>query len=221
MAKRKKKKFAELNGLTNTLQPSRDQLKEGLPWSGRWREEVFEQDGPLILELGCGRGEYTVDMARSNPAQLYVGVDIKGARIVQGARIARDEDLQGVRFLRSQIEWIDRAFGPAEVDEIWITFPDPQIKYRRAAQRLTHPSFFDRYRKILKPGGLVHLKTDSEFLYGYTSGLLEQGQGQIQKSYADVYAVHQRDEVLNIRTYYERKWLAEGKPITYLQFTIH
>lgn len=221
MAKRKKKKFAELSTLTNTLQPTRDEIKSGLPWADNWRDQVFKRGGSLILELGCGRGEYTVDMARNNPDQLFVGVDIKGARIVQGARIATEESLDNVRFLRSQIEWIHCAFGPAEVDEIWITFPDPQIKYRRAAQRLTHPTFLDRYRKILKPGGRVHLKTDSEFLYGYTSGLLEQGQGEVLHSFADVYAVHQRDEVLNIRTYYERKWLSEGKPITYIQFIIH
>ena len=220
MGKGKLKKFAELDTFENTFQPSREEVVAGLPMKGKWKSEVFKNDAPLILELGCGRGEYSVALAERYPECNFVGIDLKGARIWEGAKKAVQNDLDNVRFLRVQIELIDQCFAENEVDEIWITFPDPQIKYKRTKHRMTNPWFLAKYRHILKPDGVVHLKTDSEFLYGYTGGLLEMGEGEVLYSSADIYRVQVRDEVLNIKTYYEKMWLEEGKAITYTKFKL-
>ena len=172
-----------------------------------------------MLELGCGKGEYALGLARRNPDRNYIGIDIKGARFWRGAKTAMEEGLENVAFLRTQIELIDRLFAPAEVSEIWITFPDPQIKFKRTKHRMTNATFLNKYAKVLSPEGVVHLKTDSEFLHGYTLGVL-QGLGyEILYSNHDIYKNEGSPaEVLEIQTFYENQYLEVGKPITYVQF---
>ena len=175
----------------------------------------------MVLELGCGKGEYSVNLAKTFPEKNFLGIDIKGARFWRGAKIALDENLGNVGFLRTQIELIDHIFAENEVDEIWITFPDPQIKYKRTKHRLTNAEFLQKYRKILKPGGVVHLKTDSEFMHGYTLGLLHGLRETIEYAHHDVYGSQGAPEaVTNIQTFYEKQYLAEGKKITYIRFRL-
>lgn len=175
----------------------------------------------MVLELGCGKGEYSVNLAKTFPEKNFLGIDIKGARFWRGAKIALDENLGNVGFLRTQIELIDHIFAENEVDEIWITFPDPQIKYKRTKHRLTNAEFLQKYRKILKPGGVVHLKTDSEFMHGYTLGLLHGLSETIEYAHHDVYGSQGAPAaVTNIQTFYEKQYLAEGKKITYIRFRL-
>jgi len=222
-SKNKLKRFKENETFSNVFQPSRQQLVEGqFALKGHWREEVFKNDRPLVLELGCGKGEYTVGLARLNEDKNFIGIDIKGARFWRGAKTALEEDINNAKFLRTQIELIEFAFDRNEVDEIWITFPDPQIKYKRTKHRLTNMAFLDRYRKILKPGGLIHLKTDSEFMHGYTLGLLH-GIG-LEVEYANHHVYHLQgspEEVTGIQTFYEQQYLDQDKAITYIRFKIH
>lgn len=220
MGKDKLRRFAEMEDFKHVVQPTREEVEQGLALRGRWNADFFPEEQPIVLELGCGHGDYTVNLGRLRRDANFVGVDIKGARIWRGAKTAQEEGLTNIGFLRTQIELIDQCFGPEEVSEIWITFPDPQIKYRRAKHRLTHPLFLERYRRILKPGGIIHLKSDSEFLHGYTLGLLEAWGWPVLESNHDIYRNPQRDPVLDFKTYYERKWLAKDKPITYLKFQL-
>jgi len=219
-SKNKLKRFKENETFSNVIQPKREEVLEGFQLKGNWKD-FFKNDQPIVLELGCGKGEYTVGLAQRNPNKNYIGIDIKGARFWRGAKQALKEKLDNVAFLRTQIELIDLLFAENEVDEVWITFPDPQIKYKRTKHRLTNPVFLKKYRQILKPGGIVHLKTDSGFMHGYTLGLL-QGQGcEILYSNHDVYKnAGSPAEVLEIRTFYENQYLDRGKPITYIQFRI-
>jgi tRNA (guanine-N7-)-methyltransferase len=209
-----------MESFSNCFQPTRDEVMDGIPQKGSWRKEVFGNDHPVVLELGCGRGEYTVGLARLHPEMNFIGVDIKGARIWRGAKTGMEEGLNNVAFLRTQIELITHCFEAGEVDEIWLTFPDPQLKYRRTKHRLTSPEFLDRYRRIMKKGGRVHLKTDSEFLHAYTLGLL-QGLGmEPENANHDIYRIGTLPPELEIKTTYEKMFLKEGKPITYLSFTL-
>ncbi len=225
MGKNKLARFAENKTLPNVFQPTRAEALQEFHLKGKWRDEVFKNNHPIVLELGCGKGEYSVGLAKAFPEKNFIGVDIKGARFWFGAKEAIETGLHNVAFLRTQIELIDRFFAAGEVDEIWITFPDPQIKYRRTKHRLTHPDFLERYKKILKPEGIVHLKTDSEFLHGYTLGLL-QGMGQeIISAHHDIYGAPEYDPdtplLREIKTYYEGLFEAKGKTITYIKFRIH
>ncbi len=225
MGKNKLARFAENKTLPNVFQPTREEALQGFHLKGKWRDGVFKNNHPIVLELGCGKGEYSVGLAKAFPEKNFIGVDIKGARFWFGAKEAIETGLHNVAFLRTQIELIDRFFAAGEVDEIWITFPDPQIKYRRTKHRLTHPDFLERYKKILKPEGIVHLKTDSEFLHGYTLGLL-QGMGQeIISAHHDIYGAPEYDPdtplLREIKTYYEGLFEAKGKTITYIKFRIH
>ncbi|RIV44124.1 tRNA (guanosine(46)-N7)-methyltransferase TrmB [Flagellimonas pelagia] len=219
-SKNKLKRFKENETFSNVVQPKRDEVMEGFKYKGNWAS-FFGNNNPIVLELGCGKGEYAVGLAKRNPSKNYIGVDIKGARFWRGAKIALEEGLKNVAFLRSQIELVDLLFGENEVSEIWITFPDPQIKYKRTKHRMTNPDFLKKYKHILKPDGVVNLKTDSEFMHGYTLGLL-QGLGQeIIYSNHDVYKNEGAPlEVLEIQTFYENQYLEKGKPITYIQFRI-
>lgn len=224
MGKNKLARFAENKLLPNVLQPTREEAFGGFPLKGKWHQDFFKNENPIVLELGCGKGEYTVGLAETFPEKNFIGVDIKGARFWFGAKEAIAKKLNNVAFIRTQIELIDCFFGENEVDEIWITFPDPQIKYRRTKHRLTHPDFLDRYRKLLKPGGLIHLKTDSEFLHGYTLGLL-QGMGcEIVSAHHDIYGAPEYEpgtpHLRDIQTYYESLFSAKGKTITYIKFRI-
>ena len=202
------------------FQPSRDEvLNKTLGKEGQWAQ-FFGNNNPIVLELGCGKGEYTVGLAKRYPNKNFIGIDIKGARFWRGAKTALEETLPNVAFIRTQIELVEHLFFTHEVAEIWITFPDPQIKYKRTKHRLTNQVFLDRYKQILSPTGCVHLKTDSEYMHGYTLGLL-QGMG-LPIAYAnhDVYKNEgSPEEVLGIQTFYENQYLAVGKPITYLRFS--
>ncbi|MFW5890273.1 MAG: tRNA (guanosine(46)-N7)-methyltransferase TrmB [Marinilabiliaceae bacterium] len=186
---------------------------------GNWRHGFFKNENPLVLELGCGKGEYTVGMGRMFPEKNFLGVDIKGNRMHRGATDALNEGLKNVGFLRTRIEMIASFFAPGEVDEIWLTFPDPQIKKTR--KRLTSTRFLDIYRRFLKPGGIIHLKTDSRFMYTYTRELLKVNEIDPIVDIPDLYQHEHTDEVLSLRTFYEEKWLAHDIPIKYLKFRLN
>ena len=220
-SKNKLKRFKENETFSNVIQPDReDLLGDRFPQKGEWHN-FFGNTHPIILELGCGKGEYTVQLAREHPNSNFIGIDIKGARLWRGAKTALEEGLTNVCFLRIQIELLTQAFGPDEVDEIWLTFPDPQTKYKRSKHRLTNPSFLERYAQILQPNGVVHLKTDSAFLHGYTLGLLQGAGHEILYSNHDIYRLEGCPEVVTgIQTFYENQYLQEGKPITYIRFRI-
>jgi tRNA (guanine-N7-)-methyltransferase len=220
-SKNKLKRFRENEAFDNVIQPARSEIVNGsFALKGKWAG-FFGNPNPLVLELGCGKGEYSVELARLHPDKNFIGVDIKGARLWRGAKTALQEGLSNVVFLRSQIELIDLLFGKKEVSEIWITFPDPQIKYKRTKHRLTNMAFLEKYRHILTEEGIIHLKTDSEFMHGYTLGLLH-GTGQ-EVLYAN-HNVYRNEgsppEVTGIQTFYEEQFLQTGKPITYIKFRI-
>ncbi len=222
-SKNKLKRFKENETFVNVIQPTREEaVNNTLDLKGNWQSHFFKNTNPIVLELGCGKGEYAVNLAKAYPEKNFLGVDIKGARFWRGAKTALEEDLNNVGFLRTQIELIDHFFEPNEVDEIWITFPDPQIKYKRTKHRLTNTAFLTKYKQILKPTGIVHLKTDSEFMHGYTLGLLH-GLGEtIEYAHHDVYGSEGAPpEVTSIQTFYEQQYLAQDKKITYIQFRFH
>ena len=182
--------------------------------------DQFKNQGPLILELGCGKGEYTVGLARLNAEKNYIGLDIKGARIWTGARAAFDEGLENVSFIRTRIDFIESFFAKDEVDELWVTFPDPQEKTRRRKKRLTGANFLNRYRQFLKDGGLVHLKTDNRSLYTDTLALVKYNGLTVERYSEDIYREGWINEIVSIQTYYEKSFLAEGMPINYLSFRL-
>lgn len=220
-SKNKLKRFQENETFPNVIQPSREEVVGGFPLKAKW-DTHFKNNNPIVLELGCGKGEYTVGLAKRFPNKNFIGIDIKGARFWKGAKIAMDENLPNVTFIRTQIELVDYIFGEHEVSEIWITFPDPQIKYKRTKHRMTNQEFLKRYRQVLKPDGTVNLKTDSEFMHGYTLGLLH-GLG-LEVIYAnhDVYKNEgSPQEVLEIQTFYENQYLEKGKPITFIRFKVN
>lgn len=220
-SKNKLKRFKENEEFDNVIQPKRESISNGnFKLKGSWREH-FKNDNPIVLELGCGKGEYTVGLARQNANKNFIGVDIKGARLWRGAKTALETNLTNVAFLRTQIELVDELFAENEVSEIWITFPDPQIKYKRTKHRMTNEEFLKKYKLILKEDGLVHLKTDSEFMHGYTLGLLHGLAAEIIYANHDVYKNEgSPKEVLEIQTFYEKQYLEQKKSITYIQFRI-
>ncbi|MDX1328427.1 MAG: tRNA (guanosine(46)-N7)-methyltransferase TrmB [Arenibacter sp.] len=221
-SKNKLKRFKENETFKNVLQPTREEIVGGLfPNKGKWNQ-FFGNDNPIVLELGCGKGEYTVAMAQQNGEKNFIGIDIKGARFWRGAKTAIEEGIDNAAFLRTQIELIDLLFAQGEVSEIWITFPDPQIKYKRTKHRLTNSHFLEKYRKILKEDGTVNLKTDSEFMHGYTLGLLHGSGLEVMYANHDVYKnAGSPKEVLEIQTFYEKQYLEKGKPITFIRFRVH
>ncbi|MEK9958687.1 MAG: tRNA (guanosine(46)-N7)-methyltransferase TrmB [Flavobacteriaceae bacterium] len=218
-SKNKLRRFKENETFSNVLQPTRDTLeKDEFKHKGRWAT-FFHNDHPIVLELGCGKGEYTVYLAQKYPHYNFIGIDIKGARFWRGAKTALENQLANVAFVRTQIELVDRLFASQEVDEIWITFPDPQIKFKRTKHRLLNPTFLDTYNCILKKEGVIHLKTDSEFLHGYTLGLLQQTPSVILYAHHDIYRnPHAPEEAVSVQTFYEKQFLEQGKAITYLKF---
>ena len=217
-SKNKLKRFKENLNFTNLFQPTRDDLIEkNFELRGKWNS-FFKNDNPIVLELGCGKGEYTTELAKLNPNKNYIGIDIKGARIWKGAKESIQNNLNNVCFIRTQIELIDKIFFNQEISEIWITFPDPQLKIQRKKHRLTNAVFMSMYKKILKKGGEVNLKTDSEFLHGYTLGIIE-GMG-IDPIFSNhnIYSNNNAPkEVLEIKTFYEKKFI-DSKKITFLKF---
>lgn len=221
-SKNKLRRFRENETFSNVYQPGReDVLNNTFSLKGNWNKDVFKNDNPIVLELGCGKGEYSVELARRYPNTNFIGVDIKGSRFWRGAKTAVEENIPNVAFLRTQIELIENCFGTNEVDEIWITFPDPQIKYKRTKHRLTNAEFLARYKNILKPEGIVNLKTDSEFMHGYTLGLLHGAGHKVLYANHNVYRNEGAPEVVTaIQTFYESQYLEQNKPITYVKFQI-
>lgn len=221
-SKNKLKRFKENEKFENVIQPSREELLgASFGLRSNWSDRFFKNNNPVVLELGCGKGEYTVELARQNPDKNFIGIDIKGARFWRGAKTALEENLENVAFVRTQIELIEHVFAVDEVSEIWITFPDPQIKYKRTKHRLTNTEFLQKYKSILKPDGFVHLKTDSEFMHGYTLGLLHGEGHEVLYAHHDIYKnEYSPKEVTGIQTFYEKQYLEKGKPITYIQFRI-
>lgn len=217
MGKNKLKKFAEIDEMDCVYQYPREKLiNEGFPFRGKWNGEVFENPGKITVELGCGKGEYTVALAKNNPDVNFIGVDIKGARIWSGAKETVESNLKNAAFLRTEIENIDKFFAPEEVDEVWITFPDPQMQKTR--KRLTSTRFLTLYSKILKPGAVINLKTDSPFLYEYTRRLVKENNFEILTDTDDLYGSGLADPVSSIKTFYESQWLSRGKKIKLLSF---
>ena len=222
-SKNKLKRFRENETFHNVIQPTREALVDAnFSLKGKWCSSFFKNNNPLVLELGCGKGEYTVGLAKRYPNKNFIGIDIKGARFWRGAKTAIEDHMPNVAFIRTQIELIEFIFAENEVDEIWITFPDPQIKYKRTKHRLTNAEFLQRYKNVLKNTGVVHLKTDSEFMHGYTLGLLHGLGHEVEYANHDVYRQEgSPEEVTEIQTYYEETYLAKDKAITYIRFKIN
>ena len=229
MSRRNKlKKFSDLLTFPNVYEnfdsnpPQLSSLGEAVEMQGKWRTAHFKNKKQLTLELACGRGEYTLDLARRYPDRNFIGVDIKGARIWQGAGIALKEELSNAAFLRTNIELMAPFFEAGEIDEIWITFPDPFLKEKKAKRRLTSSFFLSIYRKFLKKGGTLHLKTDEPNLYEFTlETLTEDKEAKILYQNDDIYSAPLLFEELETKTYYEKMHLAKGKTIKYVRFTIN
>lgn len=219
-SKNKLKRFRDNEAFPNVIQPTRDEVLSNFSYRGRW-SHFFCNDHPIVLELGCGKGEYTIALAKKNPNRNYIGIDIKGARLWRGAKTALEAKLTNVAFVRTQIELIARIFSKSEVDEIWIPFPDPQIKYKRTKHRMINRSFLSKYNDVLKKGGVINLKTDSEFMHGYTLGLLQGAGHEVLYSNHDIYKNHRSsEEMTGIQTFYEKQFLKNGKAISYIQFKL-
>ena len=223
MGKDKLKRFAEIATFNNVFQPSVNNFKPSIDLKGKWNA-VFNNSSPIIIELGCGKGEYTVGLAKNYSTINFIGVDVKGSRMWRGAKTCIEENIENVRFLRTKVDFIDLFFLKNEVAEIWLTFSDPQPKKPR--KRLTSPLFIDRYRKFLKKGGVIHLKTDSDLLYEYTLEQIQEHQYKLIENSNDVYnelilrANPNLKLAMVIKTFYEKMWLKEGKKIKYLCFSI-
>jgi tRNA (guanine-N7-)-methyltransferase len=221
MGKDKLRRFAMMEEFENVFQPA---INNEFPMKGKWREQYFKNDGSIVLELGCGKGEYTVGLAEYFPEKNFIGVDIKGARMFIGAKEALENNLTNVAFLRTRIDFICNYFAENEVDEIWLTFSDPQPKKPR--KRLSSPIFIDRYRRILKPGGVVHMKTDSDILFEYTEAQIKEQTYECLELTWDLYGSLpetidlQTREIFHIKTHYERLFTAKGSVIKYGRFRI-
>ena len=222
-SKNKLKRFKENLTFKNVIQPSREILVDNnFEYKGKWSDLFFKNNNPIIIELGCGKGEYSIELAKLNPEKNFIGIDIKGARFWRGAKTSVDEGLNNIAFVRSQIELIDKIFSKSEVSEIWITFPDPQIKFKREKHRLINLKFINLYKNILVPNGIINLKTDSEFLHGYMLGLIK-STNFLELIYANHNIYNNSgapDDVLSIQTFYELKFLKQKKPITFINFKV-
>lgn len=223
MGKDKIKRFEENLTFRALVQPEFEEIfKKDYKLKGRWCKEFFGNDKPLILELGCGRGEYSVELGRHYPDCNFIGIDIKGARLWRGAKTVTEEGISNVAFLRTRIEFIDSFFAHDEVSEVWITFPDPQLRKTRVKKRLTAPEFLAQYAAFMRTDGVVHLKTDSQHLHNYTKFIAESNGLQIKECSNDIYPNRDKfvPELCSIQTTYEKRYLAEGMAITYIQFTL-
>lgn len=219
MSKNKLAKFEEMKGFEHVVQAPFNKIKHNdFHLKGKWAKDFFQNENPVILELGCGKGEYTVELAEKFPGTNFIGIDIKGARLWKGAKTALEKKLKNVAFLRTNIEITGQFFGPEEIEEIWLTFPDPQMKKTR--KRLTSSIFLNKYRNFLKKEGVIHLKTDSNFQYTYTSALVHKNNLEIVAETDDLYKSEILNETLQIKTFYEKQWLSRGITIKYLAFKL-
>ena len=221
-SKNKLKRFKENDTFGNVFQPTREEVvSDQFSLKGKWNQDYFKNSNPIVLELGCGKGEYSVGLAEKYPDKNFIGIDLKGARFWRGAKTAVETGMKNVAFIRTQIELINHLFNENEVDEIWITFPDPQIKYKRTKHRMTNSEFLKLYKKVLKPEGVINLKTDSEFMHGYTLGLLHGEGHEVIYSNHNVYVNEgSPEEVTSLQTFYEKQYLEINKAITYIRFKI-
>jgi tRNA (guanine-N7-)-methyltransferase len=221
VGKGKLSKFEEMKTFHNVFQPEFEQVfHKDFEFKGHWASRYFRNKHPIILELGCGKGEYTIGLAKRFPDTNFIGIDIKGARIWTGAKKAYLEKIPNVAFIRTRIEFVNSFFSPGEVDEIWLTFPDPQLKKRRNKKRLTAARFLNLYRKFLKDNGIIHLKTDNPVLYEYTLELARLNQLSIEYAINDLYDSEIYDLVHGIQTFYEKQFIKEGLKIHYLQLRL-
>ena len=221
MGKDKLRRFRENLTFPCFIQPAFEEaFGRDHPLKGHWHRDFFRNDRPIVLELGCGKGEYTVALAERDPQRNFIGIDIKGARMWRGAKTVTERGMANAGFLRTRIEFIESFFAPGEVAEIWITFPDPQLKTRRAKKRLTSPLFLGRYARLLAPDGLIRLKTDSQHLYAYTREVIRHFSLPCHAACDDIYGSGFADEVLSVKTAYERQFLERGLPITYTSFSL-
>jgi len=226
MSKGKLEKFAMLADYANCVEPSMDEARLGsIPLRGKWHKDFFKNDNPLTVELACGGGEYTVGMAEMYPDRNFIGIDIKGNRIWKGATKAIEKDLTNVGFLRTRIDFIINCFAEGEVDELWITFPDPQPNKNRRRKRLTNKLFLGRYKQVLKPGGKLRLKTDSDFFYEFTREVIKEEGLELSFECDDIYVKYTPEnsgtklgKELALKTFYEKMWLKEGKTIKYIEY---
>ncbi|MDP4291524.1 MAG: tRNA (guanosine(46)-N7)-methyltransferase TrmB [Bacteroidota bacterium] len=223
MGKNKLERFAENETFEHFFQPSFDDLMQGFPLKGKWNPDFFGNDNPIVLELGCGKGEYTVNLASKYPDVNFIGLDKKGARLWRGGKTSKENKMRNVAFIRTRIEQIEHLFGPAEVSAIWITFPEPQPRNSKAKKRFTSPQYIERFRKIIKPDGIIHLKTDSDLFFEYTLEVIKENGYKLLYSNPDLYEYPDDPrikDVIAVQTFYEKMWLAEGCKIKYLEYKI-
>ena len=221
MGKDKIRRFSELHTFPHVIEAGlEDAFNTDHPVKGKWNSKRFKNNNPIVLELGCGKGEYTVHLASVYKDKNFIGVDIKGNRMWVGAKHALENKLNNVNFLRTRIEFIGSFFTENEVDEIWITFPDPQMQSNRRRKRLTSPSFLNRYKPFLKNDGVIHLKTDSDFLYNYTLQVIAKNKLKVLMNIPDLYNSPYSNLTYGVKTHYEQLFLAKGQPIHYLKFTL-
>jgi len=220
VGKDKLKRFAESKTFHNFLQPTLDEVQNGYFLKDKWTQDFFKNSNPIVLELGCGKGEYTTGLAQKYPSMNFIGIDRKGARMWRGAKTAIEENLSNVGFLRTQLEFLKSCFAKEEVNEIWITFPDPHLKLKKVNKRLTSPFFLDMYKEIMQPDGIIHLKTDNESLYKFTLNTIAENKHELLFETNDLYGLGTELEVAEIRTFYERKFLDQGVKIKYVKFKL-
>ncbi|MEE2953755.1 MAG: tRNA (guanosine(46)-N7)-methyltransferase TrmB [Bacteroidota bacterium] len=221
MAKNKLKKFAEINTFSHVVQPSIEELKNDFPLKGKWKKSFFKNSHPLVLELACGKGEYSVEFGTQYPNKNFLGIDIKGARLWAGAKTVSEDKLRNVGFLRTRIEFIEYCFARQEIDEIWIIFPDPHEKESSINKRLTHNNFLFKYNQILKKNGVIHLKTDNINLYQFTLETISSNKHNLIEHTPNLYTDKTLyKQHLGIRTHYENIFLNRGKQITYIKFSL-
>jgi tRNA (guanine-N7-)-methyltransferase len=223
MSKKKKlARFAENETFPNMFQVNYEQLTQHpFPLKGSWRSQFFGNDNPIVLELGCGKGEYTIGLARKYPGKNFIGMDIKGARMWKGCKTSQTDHMTNVAFIRTKIEFLPHFFEQNEVDEIWITFPDPQPRSSREKKRLTSPQFLRRYRDVIRQNGVIHLKTDDDDLFSYTQDVIQLENLKIIHNSGNVHNDPEMAEVAGIRTYYENIWLSKGLTIKYISYTAY
>ncbi len=220
MVKNKLRKFAENLTFPNLFQPTVEEVRAGFMLKGKWSRNFFNNPHPIVLELGCGKGEYTVSLAKKHPGKNFIGIDIKGARLWRGAKDSQLGNLSNVAFIKSYIGFIEELFGTNEVSEIWITFPDPQPRMKQVKKRLTSPRFLDHYKNIMLPGGVINLKTDNVELFDFTLREIERNNYDLIESTKDLYATDPDSEVAEVQTFYEQMFLKKGMKINYLKFRL-